>query len=221
MGAKQPGRAHAEAQRRTAQDAGTGAWARADAPTGGRIVQKRGAARDLQFWGHSDRSRPARPSVASTKTKRKCVLCGRPILFLAAPVLLVAIFGLRSQRSQQTPPSSGYLAGYQITLDAFASAREVNVVVTVQPAGRLLGLLLRTRPAAAGTPVTAAIYLGSHAASAEYVFGQAPNSAGGTTELETLLRPPAGVSLGTAPVVSAQVSMAGRSLSLSRTASRN
>jgi len=188
--------------------------ARPDARTGGTLVLKKGAGRDVDFHANPTRRRSADsgPTLSRPK-KRKCLFCGKPMLFVSAPLILVIAFVIRGQQSS-TPGATAAAAGYMISLDARTLGSEVAITITVRPPNRLLRLFLRAKPAPAGTPVNAALYAPLLTDSPELLFGATPEAGQDVATLSTRIKARGGEARQVGTPVSAQVSISGQTVSL-------
>lgn len=130
------------------------------------------------------------------------------MLFILAPLALVVVFVLRSP-STGSREDHAVLAGYTITVSARDESGDARVLVAVEPAGRLQMLILREKPAPAGTPVAAAIYSTAGEGGPDMIYGLTPAPGDPDAIFETRVR---GGGLGT--VVVAEVSILGKTVSL-------
>lgn len=187
--------------------------AQQDAPTGGTITIKRGATREVVY--HASRGKPeapAAPGRTSARQRRRCRFCGRPILFLGAPLVLVLVFTLRLQR---LPGGSAYanLSGYAALLDLGRSGDEVRATVAVRPGGRVATFMLRQSPTAPGSPVEVVFRADSDLQKPVLLYGETPGPGSPTTMLQVPLRALPGRPLS----VRAELSIGGRTVTLVRT----
>jgi hypothetical protein len=192
---------------------------RPDAPTGGRLVIKKGAARDTEYRTRQQSRReehrkyePSASTRAPAPKRRKCRFCGRPMLFVAAPLVLVIVFALRVQRSSQTN-ALGSVSGYAVLLDAARSEEGLVAAVGIRPGGKLAAMLLRARPEPAGSPVQVVFSTDSPAQRPILLYGETP----GGELAQTVLRADLASDSRPTVVVRAEVSIGGKTVTLART----
>jgi hypothetical protein len=180
--------------------------------TGGTLTIRKGADRDIVFYASSDEhEKPAAPRLGQERRRRRCLLCGRPILLLGAPLLLVLVFTMRLQRTTGGTPLVN-VSGYAALLELARSGDEILATVTMRPGSRLTTFMLRQRRLEPGSPLEILFYSDNERQKPVLLYGETPGNGSPETILQARLQAVPGQPLS----VRADLAVGGNTVSLTR-----
>ncbi len=185
--------------------------ARPDARTGGTLTIRKGADREVVYYASDAEN--AKPAAArpSPKRRRRCLLCGRPILLLGAPLVLVLVFTMRLQRTTGGTPLVN-VSGYAALLELARSGDEIRATVTMRQGSRLTAFMLRQRLLEPGSPVEIVFYSDNEGQKPVLLYGETPGNGSPATILQARLQAAPGRPLS----VRADLAVGGKTVSLTR-----